>query len=92
MKTQEAADFFGSRVKLAKALGITPSSITGWGDYPPITRQCQIQVISQGELIADAVKRQGGSSSDLAQTIPLECHPEQYVNTPVQASSSEAPA
>lgn len=52
MKTQDAADHFGSRVKLAKALGITPSAVTGWGDHPPITRQYQIQVLSKGKLKA----------------------------------------
>lgn len=53
MKTQDAADFFGSRVKLAKALGISPAAITGWGEYPPITRQYQIQVMSKNKLKAD---------------------------------------
>lgn len=53
MTTQEAADHFGSRVKLADALGITPAAITCWGEYPPITRQYQIQVLSGGALKAE---------------------------------------
>lgn len=53
MKTQEAADFFGSRVKLAKAMGVSPSAITGWGEYPPISRQYQIQVLSKNKLKAE---------------------------------------
>lgn len=50
MKTQEAADHFGSRVKLASVLGISPAAITGWGDYPPLARQYQIQVMSKNKL------------------------------------------
>lgn len=50
MKTQEAANHFGSRVKLASALGISPAAITGWGDYPPLARQYQIQVLSKNKL------------------------------------------
>ena len=50
MKTQDAADFFGSRVKLAKVLGVSPPAITGWGEYPPLTRQYQIQVMSKNKL------------------------------------------
>ncbi len=53
MKTQEAADYFGSRVKLAKELGVSPSSITGWGEYPPLPRQYQIQVLSKNKLKAE---------------------------------------
>ena len=50
MKTQEAADFFGSRVKLAKALGVSPAAITCWGEFPPMLRQYQIQVVSRNKL------------------------------------------
>lgn len=55
MKTQEAADFFGSRVKLAKALGVSPAAITCWGEFPPLPRQYQIQVMSKNKLKADPV-------------------------------------
>lgn len=53
MTTQEAAHYFGSRVKLAAALGITPAAITFWGERPPITRQYQIEVLSGGALKAE---------------------------------------
>lgn len=52
MNTQEAANHFGSKVKLARALGIRPSAITGWGDTPPLVRQYQIQVLSKNKLKA----------------------------------------
>jgi DNA-binding transcriptional regulator YdaS (Cro superfamily) len=54
MKTQEAADFFGSKSKLAKAIGIFPSAITQWGETVPLLRQYQIQSITKGKLKAAA--------------------------------------
>lgn len=52
MKTQEAADFFGGRKKLAEALGVSPSAVSMWGAVVPLSRQYQIQVISKGKLMA----------------------------------------
>lgn len=52
MKTQEAAEFFGGKKKLAQALGISPSAVTMWGETVPEVRQYQIQVISNGKLKA----------------------------------------
>lgn len=54
MKTRDAAVFFGSKKKLAEALGIQPSAVTMWGDRIPLSRQYQIQVLSKGKLIAEA--------------------------------------
>lgn len=53
MKTQEVADFFGGRKKLADALGIRPSAVSMWGEKIPVSRQYQIQVISKGKFKAD---------------------------------------
>lgn len=52
MRTQDAADFFGGKSKLAEALGVSPSAITQWGEYVPLVRQYQIQVVSKGKLKA----------------------------------------
>lgn len=52
MKTQEVAEFFGSKKKLADALGIKPSAVTMWGDSIPESRQFQIQVLSKGKFKA----------------------------------------
>ena len=52
MKTQEAADFFGGKKKLAEALGISPAAVSMWGGVVPLSRQYQIQVISKGKLMA----------------------------------------
>ncbi len=53
MKTEEAADYFGSRKKLADALGIWPHGTYRWGLFPPKMRQYQIQVLSNGKLMAE---------------------------------------
>lgn len=49
MTPQEAIKFFGSARKLAKALSIDPSAVTGWvkrGKVPP-NRQAQIAALAQ---------------------------------------------
>ncbi|NBA95531.1 Cro/CI family transcriptional regulator [Pseudomonas sp. R5(2019)] len=55
MKTKDAAEFFGSKRKLAEALGVSPSAITMWGDDVPEVRQFQIQVLTGGKLKATPV-------------------------------------
>ncbi|MFG0505995.1 Cro/CI family transcriptional regulator [Pseudomonas asiatica] len=54
MKTRDAANHFGSKKKLANALGIQPSAVTMWGEIVPISRQYQLQILSGGALMADA--------------------------------------
>lgn len=53
MKTAEAIQYFGTAAALAKALNIKPPSVSEWGIYPPVTRQFQIQVITNGQLKAE---------------------------------------
>lgn len=55
MTKDEAIHYFGTQAKLAAALGITQGSVAGWGDRPPIPRQYQIQVLTDGALIADPI-------------------------------------
>lgn len=52
MKTLDAANFFGSKTKLAAALGIQPSAVSMWGEVVPVSRQYQIQILSGGVLTA----------------------------------------
>jgi DNA-binding transcriptional regulator YdaS (Cro superfamily) len=52
MNVSEAVAHFGSKSKLAAALGIKPSAVTMWGQTIPLTRQYQIQVLSKGRLKA----------------------------------------
>ena len=50
MKTKDAAKHFGSKTKLAAALGITPSAVTMWGEDVPELRQYQIEQLTKGKL------------------------------------------
>lgn len=53
MNMKEAIQHFGSKKKLAEALGIRPSAVTQWGESIPVGRQYQLQVISKNKLKAD---------------------------------------
>lgn len=53
MNMNEAIQHFGSKKKLAEALGIRPSAVTQWGESIPVGRQYQLQVISKNKLKAD---------------------------------------
>lgn len=53
MLTQDLLAHFGSGPKAAEALGITPSAIYQWGDFVPLNRQYQIEVLTGGALKAD---------------------------------------
>ena len=55
MKTKQAAEHFGSKSKLAAALGITPSAVTMWGDDVPELRQYQIERLTKGKLKSTTV-------------------------------------
>ena len=52
MKTLDAIEHFGSRQKLAAALGISREATYGFGEYVPLLRQYQLQVITAGRLVA----------------------------------------
>ncbi len=53
MTTKEVIDYFETQVAIAKALGITQSAVSQWDDRPPMMRQYQIQIVTQGGLRAD---------------------------------------
>ena len=53
MTTDEAIRHYGSKAKLAAALGIWPHGIYRWGESPPILRQYQIEKLTRRELVAD---------------------------------------
>lgn len=52
MKIEDVTAFFGSKSKLAEALGVSPSAATQWRDNIPVGRQYQIQVITNGKFKA----------------------------------------
>lgn len=57
MKLADAICYFGSKSGIASALGLARSSVTDWGDEIPWLRQCEIQVVTGGELMADTQPR-----------------------------------
>ncbi len=59
MKTQEAIDHYGGIKKLADALGIWPQVIYTWGESPPMARQYELEVKTQGAIKADRNDNQG---------------------------------
>ena len=56
VKTKTVVDFFGSKKKVASALGITPSAVTMWGVDVPELRQYQLERQTSGALKADKKK------------------------------------
>ncbi|MDH1341883.1 Cro/CI family transcriptional regulator [Ectopseudomonas oleovorans] len=66
MKTKSAADFFGSKKKLAEALGISPSAVTMWGDDVPELRQYQIERLTRGKVKRGAAKETTALSTTAA--------------------------
>jgi hypothetical protein len=59
MKTQEAIAHYGGVKKLADALGVWPQVIYNWGDNPPMSRQYELEVKTEGQLRADREKELG---------------------------------
>jgi transcriptional repressor of cell division inhibition gene dicB len=53
MTTDQAVSHYGTQVKLATALKMAQSTISGWGEYPPEIRQLQIQQLTGGKLKAE---------------------------------------
>ena len=53
MKTTDAISHFGSKAKLAAALGINPVSIYSWHEAVPKARQYELERITKGKLKAD---------------------------------------
>lgn len=54
MKTEDAINFYGGdRNQLARVLGIWVTSTYQWGEYPPIGRQYQLEILTDGALKAE---------------------------------------
>lgn len=52
MKTSDVLLHFGNKSKVSKALGITKSAISQWGDVVPKLRAYEIEIVTKGELKA----------------------------------------
>lgn len=53
MKTREATRYFGGASALARVLVIDRNAVYQWGEHPPIGRQYQIEVLTDGALRAE---------------------------------------
>lgn len=53
MRTDAAISHFRTQTALAKALGMSQSSIATWGEFPPKLRQLQLERLTQGALLAE---------------------------------------
>ncbi len=53
MLKTDAISHFGSAAELARALSISPASVSEWGDLIPEGRAYQLQVITAGALQVD---------------------------------------
>lgn len=54
MTTKEAAEHFGGMKALADALNIWPQAVYAWGEKPPMSKQYELEVRTNGALKADA--------------------------------------
>ena len=59
MKTEEAVAHYGGVKKLADALGVWPQVVYAWGERPPMSRQYELEVKTEGQLKADREKELG---------------------------------
>ena len=53
MFKKDAVQFFGSKSKLAKAAGVTASSVSVWRDLVPEKNAMRLQIASNGTLQYD---------------------------------------
>lgn len=53
MTTDDCIKFFGSKAKLAEALGIEAPSVYSWGEHPPPLRQLQLEAVTGRKLRAE---------------------------------------
>jgi len=57
MKTKDAIDHFGGIKELASFLGIWAHVIYRWGEFPPMARQYELEVRTNGALKAERVQK-----------------------------------
>lgn len=53
MTTHEAIKHYGGIKALADALGIWPQAVYAWGDKPPLSKQYELEVKTDGKLKAE---------------------------------------
>ena len=63
MKTSEAIEHFGSKIKIARALNVAPAAVTQWGEEVPRGRACELQILTRGKLKAFATGKNNSTAS-----------------------------
>lgn len=53
MKTSDAIQFAGGATALALMLRITPGAVSQWGEFPPDSRQLQLEKLTRKQLKAE---------------------------------------
>lgn len=53
MTKAEVIAHFKTQARVAEALDIRQPSVAAWGEYPPMARQYQIQLLTNGVLKAE---------------------------------------
>lgn len=58
MKLNDLITHFGTQKKAASAVGVSQAQISRWHNGIPYPRQCQIQLLTGGLLVADQQKKE----------------------------------
>ncbi|ARD61589.1 hypothetical protein Y71_17265 [Kosakonia radicincitans DSM 16656] len=66
MLTQDAVNYFGSKAKLAKALGVSQPAVSRWGEHIPEKRAARLSLMTNGDLVYDPCEYQDLSKTDNA--------------------------
>lgn len=53
MLTKTATEFYGTQEILAQTLGLSQSTVAGWGEYPPEIQQVKLEKLTRGKLKAE---------------------------------------
>ena len=56
MKKLDVIAYFSGVTKTAKALGISKSAVSLWGEEIPYGRACQVQLLNKGKLKTEQVR------------------------------------
>ncbi|SMG60195.1 Cro/CI family transcriptional regulator [Cedecea sp. NFIX57] len=66
MFTKDAINHFGSKAKLAKALGVSQPAVSRWGDRVPEKRAARLSLMTDGVLVYDPCDYQEANNRNAA--------------------------
>ncbi|EOH6501843.1 Cro/CI family transcriptional regulator [Salmonella enterica] len=64
MLTQDVINYFGSKTKLAKALGVSQPAVSRWGVHVPEKRAARLALMTAGQLVYDPCEYQNITKTD----------------------------